>query len=164
MPNPAWRDPYVFRYGGTWHALVTARCADGATDRRGTIGHAVSADLAVWTVHPPLSDGSLHGQLEILEVREVGGRWYLMFSTVAGDGEPGTFAVPSVGGPLGPLEWADERRVLGDGWYGAKLVERSPGELVALAWRDRDDNAFGGWISDPMDVALDPTSFRITRW
>ena len=56
--------------------------------------------------------------------------------------------------------------MLGDGWYGAKLVERSPGaEVVALAWRDReDDGTFGGWISDPMDVTLDPRSFRITRW
>ena len=117
-------------------------------------------------MQPPLSDGSPHGQLEIPEVREVGGRWYLMFSTVAGDGQPGTFAVPSIGGPLGPWDWAAERRVLGDGWYGAKLVERSPGaEVVALAWRDReDDGTFGGWISDPMDVTLDPMSFRITRW
>ena len=160
--DQAWRDPFVFHHGGTWHALVTARCADGATDRRGTIGHAVSDDLDLWSVQPPLSDGSPHGQLEIPEVLEVGGRWYLMFSTVSDDGQPGTFAVPSVSGPLGPWDWARERRVLGDGWYGAKVIASAPGaDPIALAWRDRDDVAFGGWISDPMAVTLDRHGFRI---
>lgn len=161
--DQAWRDPFVFRHGETWRALVTARCPTGATGRRGTIGHAASADLDTWTVQPPLSDGSPHGQLEIPEVREIAGRWYLMYSTLAPDGGPGTFAAPSTGGPLGPWDWTRAWQLVGDGWYGAKLIARAPGaELVALAWRDREPGGdFGGWISDPMPVTVDPDGFQI---
>ena len=33
-PDQAWRDPWVFRDGGLWHMLVTARANHGDPDDR----------------------------------------------------------------------------------------------------------------------------------
>jgi beta-fructofuranosidase len=160
--DQAWRDPVLVHHDGRWHALVTARLLAGSPARRGTIGHATSTDLNTWTVHPPLTGPTPFGHLEIPDVRLVRGRWYLLFSSVlagSGDDAPtaGTFAVASVGGPLGPWRWDQLHLVLGDGWYGCKLIDTGGPDpdrsLVALAWRERDaDGGFGGWISDPLTV------------
>jgi beta-fructofuranosidase len=178
--DQAWRDPCLIHHDGEWHALVTARRRAGHRLERGTIGHATSPDLATWTVHPPLTDGTPFGHLEIPDVHRVGDCWYLMFSTsadVTGPNrrgaalESGTFAVPSIGGPVGPWDWDRLRPVLSGGWYGAKLIDRpaaDPGavattDLVALAWREREaDGSFGGWISDPLPVDDDSDGFVVT--
>jgi beta-fructofuranosidase len=178
--DQAWRDPVLVHHDGEWHALVTARRRGGHSRERGTIGHATSPDLDTWTVHPPLTDGSPFGHLEIPEVRPVGGRWYLLFSTSAdaigpsqpsGHHQAGTFAVPSVDGVLGPWDWTRLRLVLGGGWYGGKLIDRSGADqraadsnadVVALAWRECEaDGSFGGWISDPMPVVVDDDGFHV---
>jgi beta-fructofuranosidase len=182
--DQAWRDPFLIHHGGEWHALVTARRRGGHSRERGTIGHATSADLVSWTVRPPLTEGSPFGHLEIPAVHEVEGRWYLLFSTstdvvspnhvpttVAPTGAGGTFAVPSTGGPLGPWDWDRLRLVLGDGWYGVKLIDPpaldgagGAGDVTALAWRERGgDGHFGGWISDPMPVVLDADGFHVAQ-
>jgi beta-fructofuranosidase len=178
--DQAWRDPCLIHHEGEWHALVTARRRGGHRLERGTIGHATSPDLVTWTVHPPLTDATPFGHLEIPDIRRVGDRWYLLFATSAdtvGPNRPGValesgaFAVPSTGGPLGPWDWDRLRPVLSGGWYGVKLIDRpvagdggeATSEVVALAWREREaDGSFGGWISDPMLVDVGSDGFVIT--
>jgi len=166
--DQAWRDPVVVNVDGAWNALVTARVPNGDTNERGTIGRATSDDLVTWVVQPPLSGPTPFGHLEIPDVRHLGGRWFLLFSSARtnGSAEPhtgndaGTYAVPSTAGPLGPWDWDRMHLVVGDGWYGAKLISppRRRGDplrpVVALAWRERGENGFAGWISDPMDVEV----------
>jgi beta-fructofuranosidase len=165
--DQAWRDPVVIRVDGVWNALVTARLAAGHTHRRGTVGRATSLDLTTWVVQRPLSGPTPFGHLEIPDVRRLAGRWYLMFSSAERTGRhAGTYAVPSTAGPLGPWDWARLHLILGDGWYGAKLITPAGPDderqgTVALAWRDRDDDEFGGWISDPMEVAVDGDTLTV---
>jgi beta-fructofuranosidase len=173
--DQAWRDPVVLLVDDEWNALVTARLPAGDTNTRGTIGRATSADLATWVVCPPLTGPTPFGHLEIPDVCSLADRWYLLFSSAPGahgsaelhaGSDAGTYAVPSTDGPLGPWDWDSMHMILGDGWYGAKLIT-PPGRpagssqpVVALAWRDRDDERFAGWIGDPM--AVDITDGTIT--
>lgn len=178
--DQAWRDPVLVHHHGTWNALVTARLRHGPAHERGTIGLATSLDLATWTVRPPLTGPTPFGHLEIPDVVAIGRHWFLFFASshpIAGGTAPstnavktGTFAVPSLDGPLGPWAWDRLHMALGDGWYGAKVIERLPRsavrtdpELVALAWRaGSGDEDFGGWISDPMPVRCDDDVVTVT--
>ncbi|HEY3409928.1 MAG TPA: hypothetical protein VGK53_17295, partial [Propionicimonas sp.] len=81
--DEAWRDPWVYAdpAGDGWHMLVTARATHGELRQRGVVGHATSPDLATWTVQPPLSTPDAgFGQLEVIQLAEIEGRWALMFS------------------------------------------------------------------------------------
>ncbi|WP_116996645.1 glycosyl hydrolase family 32 [Desertimonas flava] len=171
--DQAWRDPVVVHVDGVWNALVTARLPTGERSERGTIGRATSPDLTTWEVRPPLSGPTPFGHLEIPDVIELDGRWFLLFSSARGSvpaeghagTDPGTYVVPSTAGPLGPWDWDRLHLILDEGWYGAKLVTPPsstdrPARPVALAWREHDDHGFGGWISDPMAVHV--TDGRIT--
>ncbi|MFV2064596.1 MAG: glycosyl hydrolase family 32, partial [Chloroflexota bacterium] len=73
--DQAWRDPWVFPDpdGDGFHALITARAAEGEPDGRGVIGHARSADLLHWEVRPPLSEPGEFGHLEVPQVEIVDG-------------------------------------------------------------------------------------------
>src|SRR5690606_37471606 len=81
--DQAWRYPYVVRdrQTGLFHAFNTARRRDGPPDSRGVIGHATSANLVDWRVGPPLAAPADFGQMEVPQVVEIEGRWYLLFSS-----------------------------------------------------------------------------------
>lgn len=165
--DQAWRDPWVFRHpeGGRFHALITARVRGGAGPTRGVIGLAASADLERWEVLPPLTEPGHFGHMEVPQLFEVGGRWYLLFSA-PGSSRPSTVLGDTVAltgthylvadDPLGPFEWRRHGVLLGDGlgtWYGGKLVRDAGGRLVCLAWRSLGSNGrFAGELSDPMPV------------
>ncbi len=168
--DQAWRDPWVFLHpdDGQYHALVTARVPYGPPSERGVVGHARSADLAVWEVLPPVTEPMGFGQLEVPQVVPAGGRWYLLFcSDLDTQGErlradgPGTGTFYLVGdSPTGPF------RPIGDGvleadrhgsTYAGKLHEDSAGGLVFMAWhRTSSDGAFHGTLSDPRTVEVLP--------
>lgn len=174
--DQAWRDPRPVWLAGEWHVLVTARLREGPMSRRGTIGVARSADLRTWRAGAPLTGLTPFGQLEIPDVVELGGTWFLLFASTTGMGDPaadpaaaqsGTWAVPSVGGPLGPWRWEDVHLVIGDGWYGSKIIPAGvagDGPPVLLAWREREaDGGFGGWIGDPLPVAVSDGRIVVER-
>lgn len=75
-----WRDPFVFRYDGRWHMLITARAKGAEHYGAGVIGHAVSDDLDHWRIGPPLTSPSVFGQLEVSQSRSVDGHHLLIFS------------------------------------------------------------------------------------
>ncbi len=84
--DQAWRDPWVFQhpYTGDFHAFITARANHGPADERGVIGHARSVDLVHWEVLPPFTEPGDFGQMEVPQLTRIGGRYHLLFSTVAG--------------------------------------------------------------------------------
>lgn len=164
-PDEAWRDPWVFADGGTWHMLTTARSKDGAPDERGVIGHATSTDLRTWTVQPPLSEpGSGFGHLEVPQIEVVDGRTVLVFSSLRPElslarqeaGEVGgVWSVP-VDYTTGPFDVSKATRLTDESVYAGRLVRDREGAWWLLAFEHVDDDgAFIGSLSDPMPVGWD---------
>ncbi|MAG34852.1 MAG: hypothetical protein CL878_01160 [Dehalococcoidia bacterium] len=74
-----WRDPFLFTYADRIYQYVCARSKSHDRDRRGTIGLAVSQDMQTWQVKPPLQVDSMATELEVPQVYEIGGHYYLVF-------------------------------------------------------------------------------------
>lgn len=166
--DQAWRDPWVFLGDdGRFHALVTARSNRGDPRTRGVIGHASSPDLLAWTTHPPICEPGMFGHLEIPQTVQLGGRWWLLFSSPAAPWQvvahqpdaavEGTHLV-SAPDPLGPFAWSTYQLLDGDpagSRYGGRLVVDSAGRHQLLTWLLRDpDGDFVGTISDPVPVEV----------
>jgi beta-fructofuranosidase len=162
-----WRDPWAFEGAdGAVHLLITARAASGAPDGRGVLGHAWSHDLETWTVGPPLSAAGDFRQVEVPQLFEMGGRWYVLVSAGPGDHSAARRAAPGfvaeggshllVGdGPLGPFRALPGRMLVGDArWslYAGRLIEWR-GAWQFMAWRNvGPDGQFVGELADPMPV------------
>lgn len=165
--DEAFRDPWVLPDpdGNGWHLLVTARGKDGPCDDRGVVGHCWSPDLRTWEVRPPLSEvGQGFGQLEVMHTAVVGGQPFLVFSCLNGDTSAATKATGTLGGTwaakadsvLGPYDIAAAKLISPPGLYvGRLLQQRDTGEWKFLAFVNAgDDGCFGGWIIDPLPVAV----------
>jgi beta-fructofuranosidase len=165
--NQGWRDPWVFLDddGVTFHALVTARQPSGDVMERGVIGHAVSRNLVDWETKPPLAAPGISGDLEVPQLFQIAGNWYLLFSThrwgphmaALGLGGP-TVAYLKAESPLGPFTWDPSQVLLGGrlGWFAGRIVDRGPAAPCLLAWKRIDDDGhFVGGISDPMPIGVD---------
>lgn len=164
-----WRDPWVLRDDtvGAWRMLVTA--STGAADHgaRGCIGTAVSDDLVTWRVEPPLTAPAGLHQLEVPQTVEIDGSWVLLWcmravdvgpeAVAPADGLPpitGTWTAPA-DSAVGPfhLDRAEPIRI--DGLYAGRVVIDRAGAPVLLAFVDTDaGGGFGGWITDPIPLAL----------
>jgi len=163
-PDEAWRDPWVFADpdGAGWHMLVTARANQGVSHERGVVGHATSADLDDWTVQPPLSLwGAGFGQLEVLQVASVDGRWVLVFSCQTAElsgerrarGETGGIWAVNLDKPTGPYDVAAAYRLHDQSLYVGRLVQNRSGRWVMLAFHNvGPDGTFIGEITDPIPV------------
>ncbi len=157
----AWRDPWVYRAGGAWHMLVTARAAVGDPADRGVVGHATSPDLETWTLRAPRSDpgaGFLH--LEVPQFAEVAGRAVLLFScdtphlagARAASGETGgIYALPVDAARRFPI--ADAVRLVDERFYSGRAVRARDGSWVLLAFENTGvDGDFVGRLSDPLPL------------
>jgi len=162
--DEAWRDPWVYPdpAGDGWHMLITARARHGELRDRGVVGHATSPDLATWSVRPPLSTPDAgFGQLEVLQLAQVDGRWALMFSCLQSElsderrlADPGggiwTVAVDS---PTGPFDLSRATRLTGPELYAGRLVQDRAGRWNLMAFRNLDeDGSFVGSLADPLPV------------
>lgn len=76
-----WRDPFVYRDGDKWRMLLCARVTDGPFDRRGVVGQAVSDDLVTWSAVEPLLNPGITRAPECVEVFDLEGHTYLLYST-----------------------------------------------------------------------------------
>lgn len=162
-PDQAWRDPWVFRDGETWHMLITARANHGDADDRGVIGHATSPDLTAWTVQPPLSrPGAGFGHIEVVQTVNVDGRPVGLFSCLGPELSRARRGDDPVGGIwafptdtlAGPFRTEESYRVTDEHLYVGRLVEDRAGRWQFLAFRN--DDGHGGWvgeITDPQPVA-----------
>jgi beta-fructofuranosidase len=77
----AWRDPCVVRDGDEWVMYLAARLAQGPPGGRGTIATLRSRDLLRWEVGPPLDVPPGYAVMEVPDVFELDGRWFLLHST-----------------------------------------------------------------------------------
>lgn len=170
-PEQTWRDPWVFRHPATgdFHAFITARGRKGPLDGRGVVGHARSRDLLRWEALPPLTEPGHFWALEVPQLVEIGGLYYLLFSTWAEAHSAARREVTllePVGGthylvsedPLGPFRYATHDFLVGDplgSLYSGKLVEAPDGELLFLAWQNfAPDGSFVGELGDPLPVTI----------
>jgi beta-fructofuranosidase len=163
-PDQAWRDPWVFHQNGCWHMLITARANHGPSDERGVVGYATSPDLVQWTVGPPLSEpGAGFGQLEVLQVVDVDGTTFALFSCLGSElsarrrdksSGGGVWAL-AVGSSLGPYRIADAERITDEGLYVGRLVQDRAGQWQLLAFLNTgEDGQWIGEISDPLPVQV----------
>lgn len=177
----AWRDPSVHQLPGTRDlvAFLTARARDGDPARRGVIAaaRARQGSPEAWEVLDPVTAPGRYGHLEVPQLIQLDDRrWCLLFSvpaTVAPRGvAPGSEWTEHAGThflladhPLGPYDWSTHGRLLADAagtWYAAKLVERTDGALVCLAWQAADGaGRFVGALGDPMPVEVGPDGPRV---
>lgn len=144
-----WRDPWVAwdPQRACWDMLICAKSGG-----RGILAHAHSRDLRNWTTGPPLSPPTGHFHLEVPQLMQHNGTWWVLFSDVfAGSG------IHYLSAPerLGPYS-AESRDLLPDApprrHYAARVLEHR-GERLLFAWvMDDDDGVFVGELSDPMPL------------
>jgi beta-fructofuranosidase len=77
----AWRDPCIVRDGDEWVMYLAARSNHGPTGGRGTIATLRSRDLLRWDVGQPLDVPAGYAVMEVPDVFELDGRWFLLHST-----------------------------------------------------------------------------------
>lgn len=162
--DQAWRDPWVFLGDdGYFHALITARSNTGAKLDRGCIAHARSKDLFDWEVLAPITSPGGFGQLEVPQVHEINGRYFMLFccdDNLQSDqqrdlsgGGTGTFYV-SADHPLGPYELANTQPLDVDmvgSAYAGRMIDCDGPQY--LSWvRNGPDGGFVGELSDPRKV------------
>lgn len=164
--SATWRDPFVFRdpAGDGWHMLITARASGAPRLRDGVLGHAWSGDMRVWEPRPPISEpGPGFGELEVSQVRIVGGRPLLVFTCHPNQQSAeqlsafgGRFCTWTVAGEslAGPWDLQSARPFRGEPMLtAAPLVHRRDGTWALLGFRNLEPDTSGLEIVDPIPVA-----------
>ena len=169
--DEAWRDPFIFRHEGLFHAFITARTKIGHKSGRGVIGHAVSNDLLNWQVLPPISEPGEFGYLEVPQLVEISGRWYLFFSVTHDKYSEVRLARPGIkrssgthyfvaDRALGPFTYLSDDFMVGDeigSLYSGKVIRNPKGEWVFMAFKlFAPGNRFIGELCDPIPIILKP--------
>jgi len=160
-----WRDPWVFRTGGIWHLVATAKSATAGT---AIVAHAVSLDLVRWEIRPPLSFPSRRfAWAEVITVMPVLGRWALVFSCMSDQmpyDPPGAGGVWSMPVPESAITAADECsepildlddaiRLTSEHLYAGRPVTTGDLEARFLAFRHHDERGrFVGGVIDPLEL------------
>ena len=172
--SETWRDPLVLRDpdGDGWHMLVCARAVGAGRNDDGVLAHARSDDLLAWTTYEPLTRaGAGFGQLEVAQVKEVDGRWVLVFTCHPDEQTPArrarwgdhcTWSVPG-GSLLGPWDVAAARPFTAvPDLFAAPLVQRRDGSWCFIGFRNRESEGVDGMeIIDPVPVRLDDEGYVV---
>ena len=172
--SETWRDPLVFADpgGDGWHLLLSARARGADRHDDGVVAHATSPDLEHWTVGAPLCEpGAGFGQLEVLQDKQVDGRWVLVFTChpqemtperIARTGEYCTWSVPGPG-PLGPWDIDAARPFTAEpDLFAAPLVQRRDGSWAMVGFRNVEPQGQDGFqIIDPVPVTVDAEGYLV---
>jgi hypothetical protein len=143
--SPAWRDAFVARNPeGEWEAVCSARANDGPAAGRACVARCRLLALGRWETLPPLGHVGRYASMEVPEIFELAGSYWLIFSTGSGWGVgldtptrravTGTFCLRSDRWE-GPYEVPAEDLLLGAGGnrmdaYVARSVEWRGERLV----------------------------------
>jgi beta-fructofuranosidase len=158
--------------GDGWHLLFTARGIDAGKNDDGVVGHAVSRDLTTWECREPLTSSHTgFGQLEVLQSRQLDGRWVLVFTCHpqemtaerrARTGDFCTWSVPGAG-PLGPWEIDSARPFEAEkDLFAAPLVQRRDGSWAFVGFRNLEPYGVDAFhIIDPIPVRLDDDGYVV---
>lgn len=170
--DESWRDPWVFlaEEDAQWHMYFTAREKTGPSDGRGVVAHATSNDLVHWQAQAPLAAPGWYGEMEVPQVFEQEGRYYLIYSVPRQhitqkhlretnvEAQTGTFYMVSES-PLGPFKHVTTAPWIGDSQqssYAARVLTRSDGKNYVFVFHNLDkDGTFIGAVSDPYLVETD---------
>jgi beta-fructofuranosidase len=164
--SETWRDPFVFADpdGDGWHMLITARHPDAPRLSDGVLAHARSADLTTWELQPPLTEPAGFGQIEVPQVRVVGGHPVLVFTChpeeqSAGQIERfGSHSTWSVLGdhPLGPWDIdAAQPFKAAPKLFAAPLVQQRDGTWAFVGFLNQEPEGILSFeILDPIPVGL----------
>lgn len=172
--SETWRDPLAIEDpdGNGWHLLITARSAAADRNDDGVVAHATGPDLDHLTLGPPLcAPGAGFGQLEVLQSRQIDGRWVLVFTChpqemtaerIARTGSYCTWSVPSPG-PLGPWDIDRARPFIAEPeLFAAPLVQRRDGSWVLVGFRNTEPRGIDSFfIIDPVPVTLDAEGYLV---
>lgn len=165
----AWRDPWIFELDGRFHAFVTARANQGHKSARGVVAHATSDDLIQWEVGPPIAAPGEFGHMEVPQLVEINGRYYLIFCVghkEYAESRRKRQGIELVTGthymvsdhPLGPFEFLTDKFLLGDAAgsrYAGKVIRDSDGQWVLMTSRSwTGDGGFIGEIADPLSLHI----------
>jgi beta-fructofuranosidase len=167
----AFRDPWVMKNpkGDGWVMyMVARRPGSEEPNAGGTVGFATSPDLYTWTLQPPVYSGGMFGQMEVPQVFEVNGQWYMLFCT---DGSHWSDAYKAFNpekpvrgthylmadDPFGPWDVAPGPFFDGaqGSRYAGKIVETDNGLVFMGFLHDAADGSFIGQVSDPIPVRVD---------
>jgi beta-fructofuranosidase len=168
--DQAWRDPWIFELDGRFHALITARSNKGHKSARGVIGHAWSDDLVNWQVGPPIAAPGEFGHMEVPQLVEINGRYYLIFCVGRGAYADARRDRPGIGlvtgthymaadQPLGPYKFLTDQFLLADeagSRYAGKLIRDPSNNWVLMTGRFwTGDGGFIGELADPLPLQID---------
>ena len=166
-----WRDPFLYAENDRIYQYVCARSKSNDRDRRGTVGLVTSQDMRTWKVEEPLQVDPIATELEVPQVYEIRGRYYLVFCTTPQRLLPlfkrrfpkhrfrrGDYSM--VGdSPLGPFRMHDSGEILPEEWpvqpYASRLV-RWGNEWVMLGTVAEGSQS----ICDPIPVTVTDTGIR----
>ncbi len=162
-PDTNWRDPWVFfdPRDDKWHMLNTADIKGGGVKTRATVAHAISDDLKHWQVLPPLSGEAGFGQVEVIQVEEIDGKFVLVFCVGhqhLNERKPGfqsgTYSVPA-DSLTGPFHFEQTDIIDADGIYAARIIKDRSGQWVLLGFQGgQSTSEFRGRICDPIPLRL----------
>lgn len=168
--DEAWRDPWLFvdPDDGQAHVFLTARSSTGTRYERGVVGHARSSDLLRWEVLEPLVTPRGFGQIEVPQLFELAGRWYLLFASDVPTQSPerratgpgtGTYYLVS-DSRYGPFEMIGDGALAVDpigSSYAGRVHQTNDGTWWFLDWdRCEADGSFIGALGAPRRVDARP--------
>jgi beta-fructofuranosidase len=174
--SETWRDPFVFADpgGDGWRMLITARAKDASPNDDGVLAEARSSDLTEWEVGPPVCEpGSGFGQLEVAQVRSVGGTPTLVFTchpqeqTADRIERCGAYSTWSLtgGASTGPWDIGRARPLVAEpALFAAPLVQRRDGSWALVGFRNLEPEGILTFeIIDPIRVTLVDGALQAAR-
>ena len=168
-----WRDPFLFDTGECVLQFVCARRTNGDETMRGTIGIAQSQDMRHWNALPPPEHDCMTEEMEVPQLYQIDGRYYLVFCThdyllapsfkarfpnhhfrstdysMVGESPTGPFRLFGTGEII-PTRLAN--------WFYASQLVRWEGNWYLLGTQGQDADSS---LSDPYPVFADETGIHL---
>lgn len=166
-----WRDPFLLEHGDSVYQLICARRNDGDVKTRGTVALAQSRDMHAWKILPPIEHDRVAEEMEMPQVYQINGRWYLVFSTLVSFlspeharqfGDKGPYQRFSMVGdsPFGPFRMYGTGQIVeeqpDDCFYVSQLVKFHGQWSLLVTINDGESER----VSDPLPVYADETGIH----